>query len=162
LAPTHVLLPGTFDPPTLGHLDLFTRAARLFPRVTVGLAENVEKRALFSVEERLALLRACTAGLSNVAVARLGGLVVDACRELGAGAILRGLRSGADFDYEAQMARTNRTLHAEVDTLFLASSPLVAHVSSTLVRQIAALRGDCSALVPAPVAAALARRYSPP
>lgn len=154
-----MLLPGTFDPPTLGHLDLVERAARLFARVTLGVAENATKQALFDVEERLALLAACSAGLENVAVVRVHGLVIEACRTLGAGAILRGLRAGSDFDYEAQMARTNRTLAPGVDTLFLASSPEVAHVSSTLVRQIASLGGDCSALVPPPVAAALTRRF---
>jgi pantetheine-phosphate adenylyltransferase len=158
----HVLIPGSFDPPTLGHLDLVTRAAKLFPRVTVGLATNTTKRQLLGVDERFALLQACTVGLANVAVARLDGLVVEACRRLGAEAILRGLRSGSDFDYEAQMARTNRTLASAIDTVFLAASPAVAHVSSTLVRQIAALGGDCSALVPAPVAAALARRRGRP
>jgi pantetheine-phosphate adenylyltransferase len=156
---THVLFPGTFDPPTLGHLDLVARAARLFARVTLGVAENASKQALLGVEERLALLRESTAGIDNVAVVRVEGLVVEACRRLGADAILRGLRSGSDFDYEAQMAGTNRVLAPGVDTVFLAASPGVAHVSSTLVRQIASLGGDCSAFVPPPVAAALARRF---
>jgi pantetheine-phosphate adenylyltransferase len=159
LAASHVLFPGTFDPPTLGHLDLIERAAALFARVTVGLAEHASKQPLLGADERLALLRACTAALPNVTVVRVEGLVVEACRALGAGAILRGLRSGADTDYEAQMARTNRQLAPEVDTLFLASAPAVAHVSSTLVRQIATLGGDCAAFVPPPVAAALARRF---
>jgi pantetheine-phosphate adenylyltransferase len=164
LPAAHVLLPGTFDPPTLGHLDLVERAARLFARVTLGVAENSTKNALFEAEERVALLEQCSAGLENVSVVRVQGLVVDACRALGADAILRGLRSGSDFDYEAQMARTNRAISeraaaAGIDTLFLASSPRVAHVSSTLVRQIATLGGDCTTLVPAPVAAALARRF---
>jgi pantetheine-phosphate adenylyltransferase len=162
LAAAHVLFPGTFDPPTLGHLDLVERAAALFGRVTVGLAEHASKQPLLGVEERLELLRECTRALPNVAVVRVGGLVVESCRDLGAAAILRGLRSGADTDYEAQMARTNRQLAPEVDTLFLASSPAVAHVSSTLVRQIAALGGDCAAFVPAPVAAALARHFGTP
>ena len=154
-----MLLPGTFDPPTLGHFDLVERAARLFARVTLGVADNATKQALFGVDERLALLRAATAGIDNVAVVRVDGLVVEACRTLGADAILRGLRSGSDFDYEAQMARTNHVLAPAIDTVFLASSAAVAHVSSTLVRQIAALGGDCSALVPPSVAAALARRF---
>ena len=158
---SHVLFPGSFDPPTLGHLDLVTRAAKLFERVTIGLAVNTNKRVLLGVEERFALLQACTAGLANVAVARLDGLVVEACRKLAADAILRGLRAGADFDYEAQMARTNRVLAPGIDTVFLASAPAVSHISSTLVREIAALGGDCSELVPPPVAAALVRRYSP-
>jgi pantetheine-phosphate adenylyltransferase len=154
----HVLFPGTFDPPTLGHLDLVLRAARLFERVTVGVAENAEKRALFPAGERLDLLREVFAGRPGIAVVRIEGLVVDACRSLGAGALLRGLRAGADFDYEAQMARTNRVLSADVDTVFLASSPAVAHVSSTLVREIARLGGDCAALVPPAVVRALGRR----
>jgi pantetheine-phosphate adenylyltransferase len=156
---THVLLPGTFDPPTLGHVDLVERATRLFARVTLGLAENAGKATLFGVEERLELLRSATAGIDDVAVVRVEGLVVDACRKLGADAILRGLRSGSDFDYEAQMARTNRVLAPGIDTVFLASAPALAHVSSTLVRQIAALGGDCSSLVPPPVVAALVRRF---
>lgn len=165
-----MLLPGTFDPPTLGHLDLIERASRLFARVTLGVAENATKQALFEAEERVALLVAITAGLENVKVVRVQGLVVDACRSLGADAILRGLRSGSDFDYEAQMARTNRDLAAsaapthrgaarDVDTLFLASSSAVAHLSSTLVRQIASLGGNCSSMVPPPVDAALKRRF---
>jgi len=161
LAALHVLFPGTFDPPTLGHLDLIQRASALFGRVTVALADNAGKQTLFGVEERLELLRACTAGRENVVVARVDGLVVEACRRLEADAILRGLRSGADTDYEAQMARTNRTLAPGVDTVFLASSAAVAHISSTLVRQIARLGGDCTPFVPLPVAAALARRFRP-
>ena len=156
---THVLFPGTFDPPTLGHLDIVERAARLFARVTVGIADHASKKALFEVEERVALMGECVAGRPNVAVVRVEGLVVAATRTLGADALLRGLRSGSDFDYEAQMARTNRVIGGAVDTIFLASSPAVAHVSSTLVRQIAALGGDCTPLVPPPVAAALARRF---
>jgi pantetheine-phosphate adenylyltransferase len=142
-------------------LDLVERAARLFARVTLGVAENAAKHALFEAEERVALLGAATAGLENVTVVRIQGLVVEACRAHGADAVLRGLRSGSDFDYEAQMARTNRTLAPGVDTVFLASSPSVAHVSSTLVRQIASLGGDCSALVPSEVLAALARHFGP-
>jgi len=156
----HVLFPGTFDPPTLGHLDLVTRAARLFARVTVAVAENPTKQALFGVEERLTLLRECTASLDNVGVARVAGLAVDACRQLGATAVLRGLRSGADFDYEAQMARTNRTLAPGIDTVFLAGSADVAHIRATLVRQIASLGGDCSKLVPPSVNAALKKRFA--
>jgi pantetheine-phosphate adenylyltransferase len=155
----HVLFPGTFDPPTLGHLDLITRAAQLFGRITVGLADNSAKAALFSVEERLGLLRECTAGIPGVEVARIAGLVVQACEELGCRAVLRGLRSSGDYDYEAQMARTNHVLAPGIETVFLASSAEVAHVSSTLVRQIASLAGDTGKLVPAPVAAALRRRF---
>ncbi len=158
----HVLFPGTFDPPTRGHLDLITRASRLFERVTIGLAENPDKQAFLPIEERLALLRDCTHGLRGVTVARIEGLVVQACEELGCRVLLRGLRSGSDFDYEAAMARTNSVLSSGlssgVETLFLASSPEVLHISSTLVRQIAGLGGDCSGLVPPNVHAALRAR----
>ena len=155
---SHVLFPGTFDPPTLGHLDLVQRATRLFARVTVGLAEHPTKAALFTVEERVALLEQCVAGSRNVAVVRLDGLVVQACEELGCDAILRGLRSGGDYDYEAQMARTNRSMLPRIDTVFLASAPEFAHISSTLVRQIAQLGGDVSLFVPENVAKALRKR----
>lgn len=155
---SHVLFPGTFDPPTLGHLDLVQRAARLFGRVTVGLAEHPTKAALFSAEERLALLRECIGSARGVAVVRLEGLVVQACEALGCDAILRGLRSGSDYDYEAQMARTNRAMLPRIDTVFLASAPELAHISSTLVRQIAQLGGDASLFVPENVAKALRKR----
>ena len=155
----HVLIPGTFDPPTLGHLDLVRRAARLFDRVTVGLAVHPTKASLFEVEERMALLRACVTDLAEVHVARLEGLVVDACEELGCDGIVRGVRNGTDYAYEAQMAGTNRALPGRIDTLLLATSPGVSHITSTLVRQIAGMGGDASALVPPPVAQALRERF---
>jgi pantetheine-phosphate adenylyltransferase len=134
---TSVLFPGTFDPPTLGHLDLVTRAARLCGSVVVGLADHATKQALFPAAERLELLRAVTAQLDGVRVVRVTGLVVDACRENGCQAVLRGLRGVGDLDYERHMAATNRALAPGIDTVLLFSSPTVAHVSSTLVRQIA-------------------------
>jgi pantetheine-phosphate adenylyltransferase len=155
----HVLVPGTFDPPTLGHIDLVERAARLFARVTVGVAEHPTKQCLFSFGEREALLRASLAHLPNVAVAALDGLVVEACRRLGCDTIVRGLRSGTDFDYERQMAATNHALSPTVETLFLATSPAVSHLSSTLVRQIAGMGGDVAVFVPKPVARALGERF---
>lgn len=155
----HVLIPGTYDPPTLGHLDLVRRASALFERTTVALAEHPTKASLFAVEERLALLRECAAGLPGVEIVRLDGLVVDACEGLGCDAIVRGVRNGTDYAYEAQMAGTNRALLPRIDTLLLATSPEVAHVTSTLVRQIASMGGDVSALVPGPVASALRERF---
>lgn len=155
---THVLFPGSFDPPTLGHLDLVRRAARLFARVTVGVAEHSQKQALFTVEERLTLLKSVLAELDNVAVARVQGLSVVAARELGCDALLRGLRNGGDFEYEGQMARTNRALAPALDTVFLPSASELGHVSSTFVRQIARLGGDVASFVPPAVVAALARK----
>jgi pantetheine-phosphate adenylyltransferase len=155
----HALFPGSFDPFTLGHLDLVRRASRIFPRLTIGVARNPEKQALFDPEERAEMAREATRGIAGVEVALIAGLVVHACRELGADVVVRGVRSGSDFDYEAQMARTNRVLAPEVDTLLLAPAPEHAHLSSTLVRQIAALGGDASALVPQNVARALQRKF---
>lgn len=156
---TRVLFPGTFDPPTLGHLDLVSRAARLYSGVVVGLADHATKQALFPLAERLELLRASTAHLEGVEVVRVEGLVVDACRAHDCGAVLRGLRGVGDLDYETHMAATNRALAPEIDTVLLFSSPAVAHVSSTLVRQIASMRGDCTSMVPPPVLVALRRRF---
>ena len=158
----HVLFPGTFDPPTLGHVDLVRRALRLFDQVTVALAEHPTKKALFDFEARLSLLERSTAGLGEVTVVRLEGLVVHACADLGCDAILRGVRNGTDYDYEAQMAGTNRRLLPSVETVLLSTSSELAHITSTLVRQVASMGGDASELVPAPVAEALRERFGPP
>jgi pantetheine-phosphate adenylyltransferase len=156
----HALFPGTFDPVTLGHVDLMRRSGVLFDRVTVGVARHPEKRELLPLEERLDLLRQVTRDLAHVSVEALDGLVVEGCRALGARAILRGLRSAADLDYELQMARSNRAMAPEIETVFLAASPEHAHISSTLVRQIAEMGGELGSFVPALVARALAKRKS--
>ncbi len=155
----HALFPGTFDPPTLGHLDLLQRAAALFDRVTVAVAEHPTKSPAFAVDQRVELLRTLTSGFGKVEVVRLSGLLVDGARPVGAGVIVRGARSGADFDYEAPMASTNRQLAPEIETVFLAAAPSVAHISSTLVRQIASMGGRVDAFVAPEVAAALRERY---
>src|SRR4051812_19040077 len=112
----HALFPGTFDPFTLGHLDLVRRALSLFGRVTVGVASNSEKRTLFNAEERIELVRAAVKGLAGVSVTTIPGLVVQACEDLSADVIVRGVRSTTDFDFEVQMARTNKSLLPRVDT----------------------------------------------
>ena len=155
----HALFPGTFDPVTLGHLDVLERALGLFERVTVAVATHPEKRHLFPLEERLALLEEVLAGRPGAHVAALEGLVVDGARRLGAGVIVRGVRGPGDLEYERQMALTNRTLAPEVETVFLLPAATHANVSSTLVRQIARMGGDVAAFVPAPVAAALRQRF---
>ncbi len=155
----HALFPGTFDPFTRGHLDLVARARLLFGKVTVGVARNPEKQSLFTAEERAELVRASVRELPGVAVVLVPGLVVEACEELGADVIVRGVRNGSDFDFEAQMARTNRVLKKRIDTVLLAPALEFAHVSSTLVRQIASLAGDASPFVPDPVAQALRARF---
>ena len=156
--PRHALFPGTFDPVTLGHLDLVQRAAAMFARVTVAVAGNPGKRELLTQEQRLELLRETTADLPGVTIIELSGLVVDGCRRLGAGTILRGARTAADFQFEAQMARSNRAMAPELDTVVLASSPEHVHISSTLVRQVAQLSGDLTPFVPPAVARLLAAR----
>ena len=159
LDPRHALFPGSFDPPTLGHLDLVERALAQFERLTLAVAEHPTKPGFLPFERRVELLaELCAelgAGAERVTVTRLDGLVVDGARAAGAGVLLRGLRSGADFDYEAPMAGTNRAMAPDVETLFLAASPGVSHISSTLVRQISGLGGDVSSLVPPAVLAAL-------
>lgn len=158
----HALFPGTFDPVTLGHLDLMRRASGLFERVSVAVARNPAKRELFDRERRIELLREVTAELANVEVLAMDGLVAEGARRLGAGVILRGARHAGDFEYEAQMARCNRALAGDVDTLFFVSSPEHAHISSTLVRQIAECGGPLEAFVPPAVARALARGAARP
>ncbi len=155
----HALFPGTFDPPTLGHFGVVERAAALFERVTIGLADHPEKDPLFSIEERIALLEELAEPLGNVDVVRVTGLVVEAAHRLGAEVLVRGVRNPRDFDYEVEMARTNRVLAEDVDTVLLVPDPTHAHITGTLVRQIARLGGDTARLVPPPVDRALRRRF---
>ncbi|MEM1453267.1 MAG: pantetheine-phosphate adenylyltransferase [Planctomycetota bacterium] len=153
------IFPGTFDPVTLGHLDLIQRAAELFDALTVAVAGHHDKRHLLPVDERVALLREATSDLAHVEIEVLDGLLVEGARRLGATAIVRGIRSAADLEYERQLALTNRAMAPDVDTVLLLSSPAHAHVSSTLVRQIARLGGDLTPFVPPAVARALAGRF---
>ncbi len=154
----HALFPGTFDPVTFGHLALIRRCAALFGRVTVAVAVHPSKRELLPLERRLELLREVTAEIAGVELACLEGLVVDGARELGCDVVVRGARGNADFEYEAQMARTNRAMAPELDTVVLTAAPEHVHVSSTLVRQVAVMGGPLEKFVPGPVARALAER----
>lgn len=155
---TTAVYPGTFDPLTRGHEDIVRRAAALFERVVVGIADSASKRPLFDIDERIALARAALADLPQVSVVRSAGLTVEFARAHGARAIVRGVRSVVDFDYEAQLAGMNRQLAPEVDTVFLAPSAEWQHVSGTLVREIALLGGDVSRFASPTVAQALARK----
>jgi len=156
---SHLLFPGTFDPPTLGHVDLVRRALGLFDRITVAIAEHPTKDALFTSAERAELFRASLAGLEGANVVTLEGLVVEGCARLECDAILRGVRSGSEFDYEARMAITNRRLTPGYETVLLVTSPDLQHITATLVRQIARMGGDVSSLVPAPVLEGLSKRF---
>jgi pantetheine-phosphate adenylyltransferase len=142
-----VVCPGSFDPVTHGHLDIVRRAAGLFDEVVVAVGVNVSKSRLFTPEERLAMLEQGVAGLDNVRVEGFAGLITAYCQEVGATAIVKGLRSGRDFDYELPMAQMNAHLTG-VETVFVATDSSLAFVSSSLVKEVASYGGDVSALVP--------------
>ncbi|HEV7211280.1 MAG TPA: pantetheine-phosphate adenylyltransferase [Blastococcus sp.] len=139
--------PGSFDPVTNGHVDVINRAAALYDELIVGVLVNPGKAGLFSVEERMELLRDAVADLPNVIVDSFEGLLVDYCRSHDVPVIVKGLRAFGDFEYELQMAQMNREL-AGIDTLFVPTAPQVGHLSSSLVKQIATFGGDVSRLVP--------------
>lgn len=146
--------PGVFDPVTLGHLDIVRRASALFDRVVVAVANNPEKTCLFDIDERLAMVREATAGVPRVTADSYTGLTVEYVARHQASVILRGLRQHSDFDYEYQLALTNRSISG-IDTVFVMADETVAFISSRLVREVAALGGDVSRLVPPAVLAAL-------
>jgi pantetheine-phosphate adenylyltransferase len=139
--------PGSFDPVTNGHLDVFARASALADEVVVAVLVNQRKSSLFTVQERMELLREVLRPYPNVVVDSFGGLLVDYCRERGIKAIVKGLRAVSDFDYELQMAQMNYRL-AEVETLFISTNPLYSYLSSSLVKEVAAYGGDVEGLVP--------------
>jgi pantetheine-phosphate adenylyltransferase len=139
--------PGSFDPPTRGHLDVVARAAALFDDVVVAVLVNKSKKSLFSVDERMEMLSEITAEHPNVSVDSFHGLLVDYCQEHGIRAIVKGLRAVTDFDYELQMAQMNQRLSG-VDTLFLSASPEYSFVSSSLVKEVATYGGDVAHLLP--------------
>jgi pantetheine-phosphate adenylyltransferase len=154
------IYPGSFDPPTLGHMDVLERAARLFERVVVAVGVNPTKQALLSQEERQRALIGATCGLANVEVGAFEGLLVEYARSLGATAIVRGLRATSDFDYEFQIAITNRRLAPEIETVFLMTKWEHSFLSSSVVREVAQLGGDYAQFVPPAVAAVLAERLA--
>ncbi|WP_136192780.1 pantetheine-phosphate adenylyltransferase [Actinomyces procaprae] len=160
---TLAVYPGTFDPITLGHVDVVRRAAALFDHVILGIAHNAAKDGarLFRIEERVALARTALADVAGVEVAVVPGLLAEFCAQRGADAIVKGLRNGTDFDAEVPMALVNRELGAP-ETLFLTAAPTHAHVSSSLVKEVARHGGDVRAMVPDDVAAALARALGGP
>jgi pantetheine-phosphate adenylyltransferase len=151
--------PGSFDPVTLGHLDIIGRASRLYDEVVVAVLINKSKSSLFSVEERIDMLAAVTAEYGNVRIDAFHGLLVDYCRAHGIPAIVKGLRAVSDFDYELQMAQMNSGL-AGVDTLFMPTNPEFSFLSSSLVKEVATYGGDVSRLVPPLVLERLAARLA--
>jgi pantetheine-phosphate adenylyltransferase len=139
--------PGSFDPVTNGHLDIVGRASRLFDEVIIGVLINQHKTGLFTIEERIAMLREVTASYGNVRVESFRGLLVDFCRDQQAAVVVKGLRAVSDFDYELQMAQMNNGLSG-VETLFMPTNPLYSFLSSSLVKEVAKWGGDVSPHVP--------------
>ena len=152
--------PGSFDPVTFGHLDIIRRAAKQFDRVIVAVLNNISKKPLFTVEERTALLREVTSDLPNVEVDSFRDLLVNYMRSKNAEIILRGIRSVTDFEYELQLASTNRQLDEGIETIFMMTNPKYSYLSSSIVKEIASFGGNVSDLVPPAVEAALREKYA--
>ena len=155
---SRAIYPGTFDPVTYGHIDLIQRARKIFDEVIVAVAHNPDKRPLFSVEERVQFLRRVTRSMRGVVVDDFDSLVVDYVRRKGGRVVIRGLRMLSDFEYEFQMALTNRKLSDEVETIFMMPSESYAYVSARLIKEAGAFGADLSAFVPPFVAGALRRK----
>jgi pantetheine-phosphate adenylyltransferase len=151
---------GSFDPPTNGHLDLARRASMLFPRVVVALGQHPIRSPLFTVDERLELLRRVCAPIPNVEVALFDGLLVDYAQRIGARIIVRGLRAATDFEYELQIAHANADLAPDIDTVFLPTRTNYGFISASLVREIASHGGDVSRYAPPEVCEALRTKFS--
>ena len=158
----NALYPGTFDPPTNGHVDLITRGSKLFSELTVGILVNPVKNPLFSVEERVEMLHEATDSLGNVSVATFDGLMVQFARELGAAAVLRGIRAISDYEYEFQMALMNRRLAPEIETVFLQPAGRYSFVSSRMLKEVFSFGGDISGLIPPNVLKRLRGRINTP
>lgn len=156
----HCIYPGTFDPITLGHLDVLGRAAKLFDKVTVAIAENAGKGPLFTAQQRLEMIRPNVANLPNVSVTTFNGLLVEFCMAQKADAIIRGLRALSDFEFEFNMALMNRHLEPRLETLFVMPNEQYSYTSSTLVKQVARYNGDVSKFVPPNVANALRSAFA--
>lgn len=164
----HVVVPGTFDPVTLGHVDVINRARHLFPKVTVAVAESRSKRGVgttFTLEERVEMLVKAldeegVSELGGIRVLPFSGLLVDFCREQGAGGVVKGLRAMTDFEYELQQADLNAHLAPDLESVFVMSNPGFGYVSSSVVRELASLGGDVSTLVSSNVEQRLKKRYA--
>lgn len=157
---TAAMYPGTFDPVTHGHRDLIRRAARIFERVVVAVADNPGKEPTFDLAQRLELLQEVVGGEPGVSIESYSGLTVDFAREHGLGAIIRGLRAVSDFEYEFQLATMNRQLEDGIETVFMTPAEQFTYISSSLVREVAALGGDVSGFVDPVVERALRERFA--
>ena len=158
----HCIYPGTFDPITCGHLDVLSRAAKLFDKVTVAVAESADKAPLFTAEERVEMITPNLVNLPHVGVTTFRGLLVEFCMAQKADAIIRGLRALSDFEFEFNMALMNRHLEPKLETLFVMPNEQFSYTSSTLVKQVAKYGGDVTHFVPPNVALALKAAFAPP
>lgn len=150
--------PGSFDPVTIGHTDIITRASHIFEKVIVAVMVNPTKHPIFTADERVGMLKRSTAGLKNVEVESFDGLLADFAAQKGAGVIVKGLRAVSDYEYEFQMALANRRLNPEMETIFLTTSAENMFLSSSVVKQIASFGGDISAFVPDEICAVITER----
>lgn len=153
------IYPGTFDPITYGHLDVLKRASKLFDEVIVGVAESTSKKTLFSIKERISIVEECVSKIKNVRVEKFSGLLVDYSKKKNASVIVRGLRAISDFEYEFQMALTNRKLSESISTVFLMPNEKFIYITSTLVKEIASYNGKLKDFVPPNVEKTLRRKY---
>lgn len=143
-----VICPGSFDPVTVGHIDIISRASKMFDHVIVAVMVNLSKKPSFSIDERIALLKKATIGLDNIEIVGFDGLLAEYARQKNATAVVKGLRAVSDFEYEFQMSLTNKKLNPELETIFLTTSAENMYLSSSIVKQVASLGGDITNFVP--------------
>jgi len=160
--PVNALYPGTFDPPTNGHVDLIQRGAKIFDHLTVAILINPVKNPLFTVEERVEMLEEATSAIGNVSVATFNGLMVEFAQRVGATAVLRGIRAISDYEYEFQMALMNRRLAPQIETVFLQPAGRYSFISSRMLKEVFGLGGDVTGLVPPNVLRRLRARIPNP
>ena len=156
---SHALCPGSFDPPTNGHIEIIERAAELFDKVTVAVIRNATKDATLSSQERVDLIKRCFVNRKNIDVISFDGLLVDCAKSVGANVVVKGLRAVSDFDYELQMAQMNRQL-SQIETVILSTNPGHSFLSSSMVRDVARYGGDITSLVPKEIVDDVAQRFA--
>lgn len=154
-----IIYPGTFDPITHGHVDLVERASRLFDRVYIAVAQSDKKKPLFTIDERIDLCKKCFDGIGGIEYVSFSGLTIDLAKRLECYTFLRGVRAVADYEYELQLARMNRAMNSEVETVFLTPGEGLSYVSSSLLREVASMGGDVSRFVPPHVLDALNGKF---
>lgn len=155
-----VVYPGTFDPVTFGHIDVIERSLQLFDKVIVAVTTKSSKKPLFSLEERVSLLKQCTKGMKNVSVESFSGLLVDYVKGKKSKAVIRGLRQLSDFESEFQQATINRKLAPQIETVFIATNAKYFYLNSTVAKEIASFKGNVSCFVPKPVESALEKKFA--